>query len=102
MRNAIGEGLFSIRQGEWKLILDAGSGGWSYPKPGRDYEGLPTVQLYNLKNDPAEKTNLYAQHPEKVTQLKALLRKYIQDGRSTIGTPQPYVQSASWPGVNGW
>ena len=96
------EGLFSIRQGEWKLILDAGSGGWSYPKPGKDYEGLPTVQLYNLKNDPAEKTNLYAQHSEKVTQLKALLLKYIQDGRSTAGTPQPYVQSASWPGVKGW
>lgn len=94
------EGAFAIRQGNWKLILDAGSGGWSYPKPGKDCEGLPAVQLYDLQKDPAEKTNLYAQHPDKVAQLKALLRKYIQEGRSTKGGPQPYVQAANWPGMS--
>jgi hypothetical protein len=38
--------------------------------------------------DPAETTNLEATHTEKVAELKALLTKYIQDGRSTPGFPQ--------------
>ena len=94
------EGAFAIRQGQWKLILEPGSGGWSFPKPGKDYEGLPAIQLYDLEKDPQEKNNIYAQHPEKVTQLKTLLKKYIQEGRSTKGRPQPYTQVANWPGLS--
>ncbi|GAB3176174.1 sulfatase family protein [Telluribacter humicola] len=93
------EGAFAIRQGNWKLVLDPGSGGWSYPKPGKETQGLPAVQLYNVEKDPAEKTNLYAQYPQKVTELKALLARYIRAGRSTKGQPQPYVQAATWPGT---
>ncbi len=81
-------GSFTIRQGEWKLLLAAGSGGWSSPKPGKEEEGLPPVQLYNLKNDPSEKVNLQAKNPEMVQKLSALLKKYIDDGRSTPGKPQ--------------
>lgn len=81
-------GSFTIRQGEWKLLLAAGSGGWSSPKPGKEENGLPPVQLYNLKNDPSEKENLQAQNPEMVQKLSALLKKYIDEGRSTPGKPQ--------------
>lgn len=42
-------GSFAIRKGDWKLILAAGSGGWSFPTPGKAEEGLPPLQLYNLK-----------------------------------------------------
>ncbi|HEV7347951.1 arylsulfatase [Telluribacter sp.] len=93
------EGAFAIRQANWKLVLAPGSGGWSYPKPGKESEGLPAVQLYDLAQDPAEKTNVYAQHPQKVAELKTLLTKYIREGRSTKGKPQPYVQSDVWPGT---
>lgn len=66
-----------------------GSGGWSFPKPGDSTEAvLPEVQLYNLASDPGEKTNLQAENPEKVASLKALLTKYIKEGRSTPGAPQ--------------
>jgi len=44
--------------------------------------------LYNLKDDPAESKNLQANESEKVEDLKSLLTKYIQDGRSTLGTAQ--------------
>lgn len=76
-------GSFTIRKDNWKLLLAKGSGGWSYPRPGRDSEdGLPDVQLYNLHTDPGEKQNLYAEHPEIVEELSALLNKYISEGRS--------------------
>lgn len=84
-------GDFTIRKGDWKLLLSPGSGGWSFPKPGTDDEvikTLPSVQLYNMQSDPAEKNNVYAEHPEVVKELKDLMIKYVKEGRSTPGTPQ--------------
>jgi arylsulfatase A-like enzyme len=75
-------GIPSLRSGPWKLILTRGSGGWS---PGGD--GAP-VQLYNLANDLGETRNLADENPERVAQMKALLEKLINDGRSTPGTVQ--------------
>jgi arylsulfatase A len=82
-------GSFTIRQGDWKLLFAAGSGGWSSPRPGsKEEEGLPPVQLYNLKSDPSETDNVQEKYPEIVHKLTALLKKYIEDGRSTPGLPQ--------------
>ncbi|MFT7033294.1 MAG: arylsulfatase A [Cyclobacteriaceae bacterium] len=84
-------GSFSLRKGDWKLIMCPGSGGWSFPRPGPDKELLatmPKIQLYNLKDDPAESKNLQAEQPQKIEELKSLLTKYIKDGRSTPGTAQ--------------
>lgn len=91
-------GEFSIRKDDWKLLLSASSGGWSYPTP-EDKEalkGLPPVQLYNMGNDPCEQKNLEAQYPEKVKELRDLLIKYINDGRSTPGKPQPNDNGNEW------
>lgn len=64
-----GGGVFSIRKGEWKLILSNISGGFSDSKYKEGY-GIDTPgQLYNLKNDPGEKSNLYKSNPEKVSEL---------------------------------
>lgn len=84
-------GNFAIRQGDWKLILCPGSGGWSYPNPKKDtiaIKSLPPFQLYNLKEDPKESKNLYATNKSKVEELKNTLTKQIQEGRSTKGIPQ--------------
>jgi arylsulfatase A len=84
------KGNFAIRQGQWKLELCPGSGGWSEPKPGSAREQrLPAAQLYDMTQDVAERTNQYAQHPEIVARLTTLLEKYVTDGRSTPGAPQP-------------
>ena len=83
-------GSFAIRKGDWKLILCPGSGGWSYPTPmDKDVlKELPKLQLYNLKDDPGEAQNLQSSNPQKVEELKSLLTKYVQDGRSTPGESQ--------------
>lgn len=81
-------GAFAIRRGEWKLALCPGSGGWSDPKPGAaGGQGLPPRQLFNLASDIGEQRNLVEAHPEKAEALAALLRSYVENGRSTPGKP---------------
>ena len=82
------EGSFAIRDGDWKLCMCPGSGGWSDPRPGKEADDVPRVQLFNLARDPAETENLEAMHPERVTQLTALLESFIKNGRSTDGPAQ--------------
>jgi arylsulfatase A len=92
-------GSFAIRKGDWKLAMCPGSGGWSFPRPGKDKAALaklPRVQLYNLKDDPREQYNLQAKHPEKVKALQALLTRYVADGRSTPGAPQQNDGGKLW------
>jgi len=79
-------GKFAIRQGNWKLELCSGSGGWSNPKDGAP--GLPPLQLYDMTRDVGEQTNLQAEHPEVVARLTKLLEEYVAEGRSTPGAPQ--------------
>lgn len=82
-------GAFSIRKDHWKLELCPGSGGWSFPKPGKDdLSGLPAIQLYDLNADVGEQKNVQAEHPEVVKELTALLQSYADKGRSTPGKPQ--------------
>lgn len=90
------DGSFSIRQGTWKLELCPGSGGWSYPKPGEEPETIPKVQLYELDSDIGESKNLATDYPEKVEQLRDLLKKYVLDGRSTPGEKQDNTGAAYW------
>jgi arylsulfatase A len=90
-------GSFSIRKGKWKLEMCAGSGGWSYPRPGEECEGLPPIQLYDLEADIGEQRNVYEDHPEVVEELKTLLTQYVADGRSTPGAKQGNVGGIEWP-----
>lgn len=75
-------GVPGLRQGDWKLILGSGSGGWT--------EGSveTPVQLYHLAEDLGETTNLASEHPERVAEMRALLEKLITEGRSTPGARQ--------------
>jgi len=75
-------GVFSIRQGRWKLILDTrGSGGWVNPADEHPVEGNPG-QLYDMVADPYETKNLWDERPEVVESLTKLVEKYKRDGRS--------------------
>jgi len=81
-------GSFSIRQGDWKLCLSAGSGGWSAPRePDAKKKGLPPLQLFNLGLDKAEQKNLVDEKPGKVKSLIQLLGKEVEQGRCTPGNP---------------
>jgi arylsulfatase A-like enzyme len=75
-------GIFVVRQGDWKLILGLGSGGFSKPENIRPKEGEAPGQLFNLKDDPSETKNVYLQFPGKVEELSKILKKYQDSGRS--------------------
>ena len=95
----MGERKRSIRKGDWKLIFAPSSGGWSYPRPidiERENLNLPTMQLYNLKNDISETKNLIDIYPEKVNELKKASAKIILDGRSTDGIRQENDGMDNW------
>jgi len=78
----------AIRRGPWKYLDHRGSGGNNYDtedlKPFALADTAPTApgQLYNLDTDPGETQNLYFKHPEVVQELKTLLDRSKQDGRS--------------------
>ena len=81
------DGSFSLRKGDWKLEACPGSGGWTSPTNEEASKcRLPDVQLYNLKDDISERTNLANRHPEIVTELQCLMNRYIDDGRSASFT----------------
>ena len=76
------KGVFAIRQGGWKLILDTkGSGGWVDPRDSGPRAGSEG-QLYNLAEDPYEEYDLWAEHPEVVERLTGLLEEIQSQGRS--------------------
>jgi arylsulfatase A len=80
------KGRFAIRQGDWVLI-DAPSGDdnkepdWFKKERGYVAHDQPG-ELFRLSQDLSERKNLYAEQPEKVRELKALLEKYKREGRS--------------------
>jgi len=83
------DGSFSIRKGKWKLELCSGSGGWSPTRPDTPQtKALLAVQLYDLKKDIEETTNVQDKYPEKVKELTDLLQGYVDRGRSTPGKKQ--------------
>ena len=76
------QGLFSIRQGKWKLILGRGSGGFTTPVTVEPRRNEPIGELYDLQADPHEDRNLYIDKPDIVARLSELLSLYQQRGYS--------------------
>jgi hypothetical protein len=111
--------MFAIRQGPWKLIEGDTDGDFrprhraaalaaDLPKRNPDsgtfepflYDILdfdqnnPVYRLYNLREDPAETRDVAAQYPEKVVELRDLLERYRDSGRST---PLPGAEGHGTP-----
>ncbi len=60
-----------VQQGEWKLIL-----------PNTDNTDTDYPQLYNVFEDPREQENLAEDQPERVPQLRAVLRDWWPEGEA--------------------
>ena len=84
-----GKRSLAIRRGEWKYLAHPGSGGNRYDGHAllQQYQ-LPEMapeapgQLYHLASDPGETKNLYFEKPDVVAELKAILERSIETGRS--------------------
>ena len=80
-------GVFSIRRGDWKLIVDCDNSGdmgaryrWVCGHGGlcRGSRG----QLYNMGDDPFESYNQFNREPGIVREFREMVERYIADGRS--------------------
>lgn len=75
-------GVLSIKKEEWKFIDCLGSGGFTAPSIIKPVPNGPEGQLYNLKEDCLEHTNLYFEKPDKVKELSRLLHQLRTQGFS--------------------
>jgi arylsulfatase A-like enzyme len=64
----------AVRQGDWRLVTF--------------YEDNH-IELYNLKNDPQEKTDLAAAESKKAGELKTRLNAWLKDVGAQMPTPNP-------------
>lgn len=69
-------GRFAIREGDWKLVMEA-------RRKGENRE------LYNLSTDPSEEKDLLSDHPEIEKRLLGILSEMVRSGRSTPGETVP-------------
>lgn len=87
---------YAVRKGDWKLVASQGAGIQGYEL---DENNMATIArsrypagvvLFNLKDDIGETTDLSAQYPEVVEELKLI----HQEWRAQMKDPVPYKQVA--------
>jgi arylsulfatase A-like enzyme len=76
----------AIRAGDWKLVVNRGKDDPDNPVPKKGKEQL---ELFNLRDDLHEKTNLAGKHPERVTDLRARLEEYAKQAVPPKARPRP-------------
>jgi arylsulfatase A-like enzyme len=87
----------ALRMGDWKLVVN---GSLAEPADGED-DGKPAAvgktsppdagrafELFNLADDPSEKTNLAVKHPEKLAALRARYEGYAKQQVAPRAAPK--------------
>jgi arylsulfatase A-like enzyme len=89
----------AIRAGQWKLVLNGGQaeGGGETPAAAnanakkakqKSKSSEELIELFNLADDPYEKTNLAEKQPQKVLELRSRLASYSQAALAPKSAPQ--------------
>jgi arylsulfatase A-like enzyme len=82
------ESIWGIRKGDW-LFINSSTGGHRTPPESfsemRGYVDFNTPGiLFDMKEDPGQKNNLYEEYPELVQELDQLLQDYRDQGYSVV------------------
>jgi arylsulfatase A-like enzyme len=77
----------AVRAGDWKLVVKTGN---DSPDDGQAAKGgSESIELFNLIDDPYEKSNLAGAQPEKVKELKAVLSRFAAEAVPPKARPKP-------------
>lgn len=81
----------AVRQGDWKLVVNGARAG---ENPDGDEAPRPSaarakIELFDLKNDPSEKTNLASDKPETVKELQLVLDRFAKQAVPPKVKPKP-------------
>jgi len=76
----------SVHRGDWKLIRIFQGG----------EKGAHRHLLFNLRDDLSEKTDLAAQKPELVSELDALIEKFLADTKAVVPVVNPAFDPAKY------
>lgn len=88
----------AIRMGDWKLVSNGQIADREGPaedtaarakKKKKRAAGKAADELFNLAEDPNEKTNVATQHPEKVAELKARLAQFAAEAAEPKSSLKP-------------
>ena len=79
------------RTPEWKLITAL--------EP--DFHFKPSVELYNLIQDPGENNNLAEAHPDIVAMLETRMQNWIAKREAETGLENPIMTQGDWHGDEG-
>jgi arylsulfatase A-like enzyme len=80
----------AVRAGDWKLIArQPAAQDRPQARRRRARQQQQEIELFNLKDDPYEETNLAAQEPAKVKELLARLAKFAEEAVPPKAEPQP-------------
>jgi arylsulfatase A-like enzyme len=87
----------AVRVGDWKLVVHNGAEDLD-GNPPKKKDAKASVELFNLKDDPYEKTNLAEKHPEKLKELKEVLAGFAKQAVPPKAKPKPadFVSPKVW------
>lgn len=74
-------GMFSLRDGKWKMVFGSGSGGREKPT-GKAFE--KPYFLFDLESDPSETTNLVDKYPKIAKRLEHRLETIMRNSGSRL------------------
>jgi arylsulfatase A-like enzyme len=86
----------AVRAGDWKLVVRSGA---DDPDGGpAKKDGKEMVELFNLTDDPFEKTNLADKNPDRVAELKSALAGFAKQAVPPKAKPRPtdFVPPKVW------
>jgi len=72
-------GMFSLREGQWKMVFGNGSGGRQQPR-GKPFQ--KPYFLFDLEKDPSETTDVIEKYPQVAKRLTERLETIRSSGRS--------------------
>src|SRR5262249_10849163 len=88
----------AVRAGDWKLVVRTGPDDPDGAPPKKKAADKESVELFNLKDDPFEKTNLAEKHADRVKELQGKLSAFAKQAVPPKAKPKPadFVSPKVW------